>query len=120
MFVTQLGHKFILCLVIALGSLFCASAQRIVIDNSTSSKYLIPQSQIERQKKIQAQKEANEPSFSDKAMLFGKGILTRLKSRFNLEGAAETIKEKGRKVTGMKKEETKPQEEVQEKKEEGS
>ncbi len=77
-----------------------ASGQKIVVDSTSSNKYLIKPSTRET-----TQEASNEePTFSDRAMSIGKGILNRLKARLNLEEAAESIKEKKDKI--LKKEDT--------------
>ena len=91
-----------------------ASAQRIVVDTATTSKYLIkPESNVVK-KDTPQQKTAEEVSFGDRALSIGKGIINRLKARLNLEEAAESIKGKKDKLLGNKEEEEDAQ-----KKEEG-
>ncbi|WP_462253797.1 hypothetical protein [Ekhidna sp.] len=75
---------------------FSANGQKIVVDSTSSNKYLIkPEA-----KKTTEQANAEEPTFSDRAFSIGKGILNRLKARLNLEEAAESIKEKKEKILG--------------------
>jgi len=73
-----------------------------VVDTTSSSKYLI-RNKVYDQKDVQ---EANtkEPSFGDRALSIGTGILNRLKARLNLEKAAESIKDKKDKLVGTKEE----------------
>jgi len=78
------------------------NAQRIIVDTTSSSKYLIKKPTVEKEP---TQAEAQEPSFGDRALSIGSGILNRLKARLNLEDAAESIKEKKDRLVGSKEEE---------------
>jgi hypothetical protein len=75
-----------------------ASAQRIVVDSSSTNKYLIKPEEA-KEKKSEA-KIVEELTFSDRAISIGQGILNRLKARLNLEEAAESIKDKKEKILG--------------------
>lgn len=89
------------------GLLFCAvafaaSAQRIVVDSTSSNKYLMKAPE----KKV-VEETPEEETFSDRAISIGKGILNRLKARLNLEEAAESIKDKKEKILGKPEEQKK-------------
>ncbi len=88
-----------------------ASAQRIVVDTASTSKYLITPNKGEVEKQNTESKE--EMTFSDRAFSIGKGILNRLKARLNLEEAAESIKGKKDKIL------RKPEDEKEEKDDSG-
>ncbi|MEQ8907073.1 hypothetical protein [Ekhidna sp.] len=77
-----------------------ASGQRIVVDSTSTSKYLIA-----AKKSIAPPKQDEEPTFSDRAVSIGLGILNRLKARLNLEEAAESIKDKKEEILGKPEEE---------------
>ncbi|WP_421763752.1 hypothetical protein [Ekhidna sp.] len=80
-----------------------ASAQRIVVDTASTNKYLLkPEEKKEKTEPVQ-----QEPSFGDRAVSIGMGILNRLKARLNLDEAAESIKEKKEKILGKEEEEKK-------------
>ena len=82
---------------------FCVSAQRIVVDTASTNKYLINPPE----KQVKAAESVSDPSFGDRAMSIGVGILNRLKARLNLEEAAETIKEKKARILGKEEKEEK-------------
>lgn len=71
-----------------------------MVSASSSSKYIVrpPKSKKEEPEKKE------ELSFSDKALTLGAGILTRLKSRLNLEETTQSLKDKKDKITGKKEE----------------
>lgn len=79
-----------------------ANGQKIVVDSTSSNKYLIKPSANETP---EATATSEEPTFSDRAMSIGKGILNRIKARLNLEEAAESIKEKKDKILGKEENE---------------
>lgn len=81
---------------------FTASGQRIVVDSSSTNKYLIKPKSKEEVTQIKTEEDL---TFSDRALSIGKGILNRLKARLNLEEAAESIKEKKSKILGKEEEE---------------
>ena len=83
---------------------FGLSAQRIVVDTTSSNKYLITK---EPSNAAAAQVISEDLSFSDRAVSIGMGIVNRLKARLNLEDAAESIKEKKEKYLGPTREEAK-------------
>ena len=87
-----------------LSLLFCQHglAQRIVVDTTSTNKYLINKSESTQSS---TGKEDVELSFGDRAMSFGKGILNRLKARLNLEEAAESFKDRKEQLLGNKEEE---------------
>ncbi len=105
-----LGRKLITYFVLLLIAHFASHAQSIVIDTSSTSKYLIkkPDSTIENDL-ANGNNSQEDLSFSDRAMSIGKGILNRLKARLNLDEAAESLKEKKERFIGSDAE--KPQEE---------
>jgi len=72
-------------------------AQEIVIDSVNTSKYQISKAEIIRGKK---DTEIID-DFQNGAINFGKGLLTRLRDRFNIGGLGESIKEKGESVTSV-------------------
>lgn len=81
--------------------IFSASGQKIIVDSTSSNKYLIKPSE----KKVEQQAPVDEETtFSDRALSIGKGILNRLKARLNLEEAADSIKEKKDKILGKEDE----------------
>lgn len=87
------------------GLLFCAVAfsatgQKIVVDSTSTNKYLI----TPKEKESTPPPAPTELTFSDRALTIGKGILNRLKARLNLEEAAESIKEKKEKILGKEEE----------------
>lgn len=79
---------------------FSASGQKIVVDSTSTNKYLIKPKEVEKAS-VKAQEEL---TFSDRALSIGKGIINRLKARLNLEEAAESIKEKKEKILGKEEE----------------
>lgn len=83
--------------------MYGVSGQRIVVDSTSSNKYLIKKEPL-AEKSLE---NTEEVSFSDRAVSIGMGILNRLKARFNLEEAAESIKEKKNQYLGKNEEETK-------------
>ncbi|MEQ9466850.1 MAG: hypothetical protein RLN88_05525 [Ekhidna sp.] len=88
------------------GLLFCAvafaaSAQRIVVDSTSSNKYLMKPPE----KSVVKEMPEEDLTFSDRAMSIGKGILNRLKARLNLEEAAESIKDKKERILGKQEDE---------------
>ena len=82
-----------------------------MVDTTSSSKYLIKANsgvqESEQETKMAVANETAEPSFGDRALSIGKGIVNRLKARLNLEEAAESIKEKKEKLVGNKEGEEK-------------
>ena len=76
-----------------------ASAQKIIVDSTSSKNYLIKKSTSTEQVE-----EESEPNFSDRALSIGKGIINRLKARLNLEEAGETFKNKKEKILGRSEE----------------
>ena len=82
-----------------------------MVDTTSSSKYLIKANsgvqESGQETKMAAANETAEPSFGDRALSIGKGIVNRLKARLNLEEAAESIKEKKEKLVGNKEGEEK-------------
>ena len=101
-FVTSL---FVICLI------FTANAQRIVVDSTSTNKYLIkPEATVKDQSKDKSTTE-DDLSFGDRALSIGKGIINRLKARLNLEEAAESIKGKKDKILGKNEEEEEKKEE---------
>lgn len=92
---------------------FVGAAQKIVVDTTSSNKYLLDRSPAG----VNAEEiKEEELSFSDRAMSIGVGILNRLKARLNLEEASESLKEKkdkylGKKEDGVVSEEEKKKEE---------
>ena len=90
---------FILGLFI-FGAVFTSNAQRIVVDSTSTSRYLISEDE-----NVDQPNTNDELSFGDRALSIGKGILNRLKARLNLEEAAESIKGKGEKFLGKTEEE---------------
>ncbi|MEM6735792.1 MAG: hypothetical protein AAGC64_09265 [Bacteroidota bacterium] len=95
-----MGRKYITSFLLAVFVYFTANAQNIVIDTSSTSKYLIKKPQVNYERNVISHSEEEEMSFGDRAFSIGKGILNRLKARLNLEEAVESIKEKKRKFTG--------------------
>ena len=81
---------------------FAANAQKIVVDTTSSSKYLLKEKAPVSSEVKEAS--AEDPTFGDRALSIGKGIVNRLKARLNLEEAAESIKEKKDKLVGSKEE----------------
>lgn len=79
--------------ILAIGA--TASAQRIVVDSTSTNKYLIKPEGASKESI-----ETEEPTFGDRAFSIGKGIINRLKARLNLEEAAESIKGKKEKILG--------------------
>lgn len=76
-----------------------ASAQRIVVDTASTNKYLLKPAEKTEKSEIQ-----EEPTFGDRAISIGMGILNRLKARLNLDEAAESIKDKKEKILGKEEE----------------
>ena len=72
-----------------------------MVDSTSSNKYLIKPKEKTSDTEAKPQE---EPTFSDRALSIGKGILNRLKARLNLEEAAESIKEKKKKILGKEEE----------------
>ncbi|WP_420317251.1 hypothetical protein [Ekhidna sp.] len=86
-------------LIIGLG--LCANGQRIVVDSSSTQKYLIkPSTQNQAAEPIQTENMEDDLSFGDRAISIGLGIVNRLKARLNLDEAAESLKEKKEKLLG--------------------
>lgn len=81
---------------------FTVNAQKIVVDTTSSSKYLIKGVDSVSEEAPPVSEE--DPSFGDRALSIGKGIVNRLKARLNLEEAAESIKEKRDRFVGSKEE----------------
>ena len=77
-----------------------ASAQRIVVDSTSMNKYLIQPGEVN-----EPHADLEEPTFGDRALSIGKGIINRLKARLNLEEAAESIKDKKEKILGKPEDE---------------
>ncbi len=93
-------NKLFTTLLFILAVASTASAQRIVVDSTSTSKYLI------NAKKNDAQpKQEEEPTFSDRALSIGQGILNRLKARLNLEEATESLKDKKERILGKPEDE---------------
>lgn len=83
---------------------FQSQAQRIVVDSASTTKYLISSPENISQTIPPSEQEL---SFSDRALSIGKGILNRLKARFNLEEAGESLKRKKDQILGIKEEDKK-------------
>ena len=75
--------------------------QKIVVDTTSTNKYIIQKSNISLDSKPPAKIE-EEISFGDRAISIGTGILNRLKARLNLEEAAESIKAKKERLVGTR------------------
>lgn len=75
-----------------------------MVDTASTNKYLMnpPGKKVEK-----VEQQVSDPSFGDRAMSIGMGILNRLKARLNLDEAAETLKEKKEKILGKEEEQTK-------------
>lgn len=73
-----------------------------MVDTTSSNKYLLKKESADTSQSSELSSE--EVSFGDRAMSIGFGILNRLKARFNLEEAAESLKEKKEKYLGTKEE----------------
>ena len=97
-----MSYKLFTLGLLLCGLAFSASGQRIVVDSTSSNKYLIKPKASEE---TTAKKSEEDMNFSDRALSIGKGILNRLKARLNLEEAAESIKEKKAKILGKEEEE---------------
>jgi len=80
-----------------------ASSQKIIVDSTSTNKYIIKQPVASAQEKPKEE----DLSFGDRAMSIGKGILNRLKARLNLEEVSESLKAKKEKLLGKKEEEEK-------------
>ncbi|MEP1034090.1 hypothetical protein [Ekhidna sp.] len=90
-----MSYKLFLLGLLLCAMAFSASSQKIVVDSTSTNKYLVkPTEQVSD---ASAQEEL---TFSDRALSIGKGILNRLKARLNLEEAAESIKDKKNKILG--------------------
>ncbi|GAB4238728.1 MAG: hypothetical protein Tsb0034_14450 [Ekhidna sp.] len=83
---------------------YSLSAQRIVVDSTSSSKYLIKKESDSQAQQQTATIADAELSFGDRALSIGKGILNRLKARLNLDGAAESLKSKKEQILGREEE----------------
>lgn len=94
-------NKLFTTLLLTLFVAGTASGQRIVVDSASTSKYLI----TAKKKDLPPRQE--EPTFSDRALSLGQGILNRLKARLNLEEAAESIMDKKEKILGNPEEKEK-------------
>lgn len=81
---------FVLCSAVV-------SAQRIVVDTTSTNKYLIKK-ELAPEATEDVQKEEVAPSFGDRAMSLGMGIINRLKARLNLEEVSENLKSKTEKL----------------------
>jgi hypothetical protein len=81
--------------------------QKIIVDSTSSNKYIIRPTEKQPVENVEPQKtnESQDPNFGDRALSIGKGILNRLKARLNLEEASESLKEKKQKLLGKKEEE---------------
>lgn len=100
-------NKLFITFLLILAVSMRASAQRIVVDSTSTNKYLINPERSEEKISIQ-----QEPSFSDRALSIGKGIINRLKARLNLEEAAESIKDKKDQILGKPEEEEAKKEDI--------
>ncbi len=89
--------------VFALALSFASSAQKIVVDTASTNKYIIKR-EVASEAPAQSTKPV-DPTFGDRALSIGKGILNRLKARLNLEEASESLKAKKQKLLGKKEEE---------------
>ncbi len=96
------AKTIILCLFTVAMS-FASSAQRIVVDTTSTNKYIIKKKVAADSSEQVASKE--DLNFGDRALSIGKGILNRLKARLNLEEASESLKAKGEKFLGKREEE---------------
>lgn len=92
---------------------FSATGQKIVVDSTSTNRYLINKPKSKEPSEAPAQKK-EELTFSDRALSIGKGIINRLKARLNLEEAAESIKEKKDKILGKEEENNTVQQEEKE------
>lgn len=82
-------------------------SQRIVVDSTSSNKYLKTAKITAVQKQqVEVPTADPEPSFGDRALSIGKGIMNRLKARLNLEEATQSIKDKKERLLGKSEEET--------------
>lgn len=85
-----------------------AKAQRIVVDTASTSKYRIKaKEQTASQQETLGSSAEEEMDFSDRALSIGKGILNRLKARFNLEETADRLKDKKEQILGKKADDSK-------------
>ena len=100
-FVALIQKIVVACVVIAIAS-YKVNGQKIVVDTTSTNKYIIKKSDSPPSNVATAEKE--EISFSDRAISIGTGILNRLKARLNLEEAAESIKAKKERLIGTKPE----------------
>lgn len=82
---------------------FSGVAQKIVVDTTSSNKYLLNRSVESKEEEVTEE----DLSFGDRAVSIGMGILNRLKARLNLEEATETLKEKKEQYLGKKDDEGK-------------
>ncbi|MEQ9402328.1 MAG: hypothetical protein RIM99_01975 [Cyclobacteriaceae bacterium] len=104
-----MNSKTIVFGLIAVCFAFTAASQKIVVDSSSTNKYIIkPVAPKEEKPKNE------ELSFSDRALSIGAGILNRLKARLNLEEASESLKAKKEKILGKKESDEKKEEEKKE------
>ncbi|MEM9896390.1 MAG: hypothetical protein AAF789_08470, partial [Bacteroidota bacterium] len=87
------------CYLLLLCTILFGYSQQIVVDTSSTSRYF--KKEISSSNEIKT--EESEPTFSDRAMSIGVAIMNRLKARFNLEDAAESLKEKKDRVLNKPK-----------------
>ncbi|WP_425389641.1 hypothetical protein [Ekhidna sp.] len=99
----MINKLFITCLLI-IGLGLCANGQRIVVDSSSTKKYLISPSDKKETPVNPPVIKEEEPSFGDRAISIGMGIVNRLKARLNLDEAAESLKDKKEKILGKQEE----------------
>ncbi|MEO9872380.1 hypothetical protein [Ekhidna sp.] len=106
-----MSYKLFITGLLFFAVVFSAASQKIVVDTSSTSRYLIkPENVAKPEVKAPSKEPAEELTFSDRALSIGKGILNRLKARLNLEEASESLKEKKNKILGKPEEEEKKEE----------
>ncbi len=71
-----------------------------MVDTASTNKYIIKR-EVTAEAPAQPA-EPKDPTFGDRALSIGKGILNRLKARLNLEEASESLKAKKEKLLGKK------------------
>lgn len=100
-------QKIVITCVFTFLGYISASGQKIVVDTTSTSKYIIKKKTNESDLTTPPSANHNEEeiSFSDRALSIGQGILNRLKARLNLEEAAESIKEKKDRFVGSNQKE---------------
>lgn len=100
--------KTIIICVLAAAISFASSAQKIIVDTTSTNKYIIKRPIPAETLPVVEKKE--DLTLSDRALSIGKGILNRLKARLNLEEVSESLKAKKEKYLGKKEDETKKEE----------